>query len=328
MLLTVENIKDIARGCVRIEESNGTFSFMRFTEHQAQAYLDINKRDFYNKTYATAGVRLSFKTDSEHFEFDYELYGSSSRNFGYFDVYIDGRMKYHFGSEGADSMAGHADVILSKGIKNVEIYFPWTYCTKISNVTVSDGSFIEGVRRPKSILCFGDSITQGYDARYPSLSYTALLSSLLDADEINKGIGGDVFFPALLDEAECAAPDFITVAYGSNDWHKRTLEEFEVNYREFLGRLTRLYPTSKTFILSPIWHCVFDAVAKVGMTVPQQSALMQKICGEYPSLHYIDGSTLTPNRLEFYADKFSHPNDTGFAIYAAKLYAEIQKAIN
>ena len=328
MLLTLQNIKDIARGCVRIEQDNGKFSLMRFTEKQAQAYLDIGKKDFYNKTYATSGVRLAFKTDSRKFCFDYKFFGSSSRKFGHFDVYIDGCMKYHFGTEGLESMQGHAEIALPEGDKKVEIYFPWSYCAKISNVTIDDGATIQGVHRSKTMICFGDSITHGYDAIHPSLSYASLLGSLLDADEINKGIGGDIFFPALLDEAECPDPDYITVAYGSNDWLKCTREEFEVNCHEFLSRLVKLYPTSKKFILSPIWHCAFDTVSKLGLTVPEQSARMREICGEYPSLHFIDGALLTPHRREFYADLISHPNETGFAVYAAKLYAEIQKAIN
>ena len=327
MLLTLDNIKDIARGCARVEQRDEYFVLMRFSEKQEQAYIDLGNNDFHNKTYATSGVRLAFRTDSRNFVFDYKFFGSSSRKFGYFDVYIDGRMIYHFGSEGTENMSGHAEIPLPFGDKTVEIYFPWSYCAKISNVTIDDGAFIQGVHRPKTMICFGDSITHGYDAIHPSLTYTALLGSLLNADEINKGIGGDIFFPALLDEAECADPDFITVAYGSNDWCKCTATEFEANYRKFLSRLEQVYPKSEKFIISVIWHREFHLSSKMGLTVPEQNAWMEKICRDYPTLHFIDGSLLTPHRKEFYTD-YAHPNETCFSIYAAKLYAAIQKALD
>lgn len=328
MILTLENIKDIARGCARVTCEDGAFRLMRFTEKQAQAYLDIENRDFYNKTFATAGVRLAFTTDSLHFDFDYKFYYGSSRKFGHFDVYIDGRMKYHFGAVGPESNGGHAHVTLPEGDKLVEIYFPWSYRTDILNVAIDDGAYIEGVRRSKTMICFGDSVTHCYDAIHPSLSYPALLGSLLDADEINKGIGGDIFFPALLEEAECPDPDYITVAYGSNDWCKSTPEEFEANCRGFLSRIAKLYPTSNIFILAPIWHSKFDTASKLGMTGSEQNAWMREICRDYPTLHYVDGSLLTPNRQEFFTDTAGHPTETCFAVYAAKLFAEIQKALN
>ena len=54
---------------------------------------------------------------------------------------------------------------------------------------------------------------------------------------------------------------------------------------------------------------------------------MREICRDYPTLHYVDGSLLTPNRQEFFTDTAGHPTETCFAVYAAKLYAEIQKEL-
>lgn len=327
MLLTLEHMKQIARGCARVEEQDDGFSLMRFTEKQAQAYLDIGNEDFYSKTFATSGVRLAFQTDSGHVAFNYRFSRASSRRFGHFDVYVNGCMTNHFGSVGPENMAGHADIPLPAGSKTVEIYFPFSYRTVISNVTLDDDAMIEGVCRPHTLICFGDSITHGYDAIHPSLSYASRLASLLDADVINKGIGGDIFFPALLDEAEGPDPDYITVAYGANDWFKCTAEEFENNCRSFLKRIIELYPTSKVFVLSTIWHCEFETSSKLGMTGAEQNAWMREICRDYPTLHYVDGALLTPHRQEFYTDTAGHPNEACFAIYAANLYAAMQKEL-
>ena len=70
----------------------------------------------------------------------------------------------------------------------------------------------------KRILCFGDSISQGYDALYPSNQYTPQLAKLLDAEEYNKAIGGEIFRPELALARDDFEPEYITVAYGTNDW--------------------------------------------------------------------------------------------------------------
>lgn len=49
------------------------------------------------------------------------------------------------------------------------------------------------------ISSYGDSITQGYDALFPSYSYINRFSMYLDAFIYNKAIGGDIFRPALIE---------------------------------------------------------------------------------------------------------------------------------
>ena len=48
------------------------------------------------------------------------------------------------------------------------------------------------------MLCYGDSISQGYDAVFPSLSYTNQLARHFDAYSVNQCIGGERFVPELL----------------------------------------------------------------------------------------------------------------------------------
>ena len=327
MYLSLDTIRDCTRGCARIEECDGVFTLMRFTESQARAYRDvIGNQDFYNKTFATAGVRLAFKTNSTQFAFDYRFFGGSSRKFGYFDVYINGAMTSHFGSTGQENMSGHSTVALPEGTNTVEIHFPWSRRTDISNVEIDDGAFIEGVYRTHTMICFGDSITHGYDAIHPSFSYASHLATLLDADYINKGIGGDIFCPALLEEAECPDPDYITIAYGANDWDKSTPEELEANCRAFFARIRELYPTSKIFVQTPIWHVAYHKTDKLGMTVPEMNAFLCEILRDYPSLYVVDGPSLVPHLPEFYTDG-AHPTEACFAYYSANFYAAIQKEL-
>ena len=143
---------------------------------------------------------------------------------------------------------------LGEGYKTVQIYFPWSAASTLRFLALDDGASISPVLRPNRMLIFGDSITQGYDALYPSHSYASVLADALNADARNKGIGGEKFFPALLDEPEDFEPDYITVAYGTNDWAGRTAEELEHNLREFYHRLSALYPKARIFAVTPIWR--------------------------------------------------------------------------
>ena len=65
---------------------------------------------------------------------------------------------------------------LGEGEKEVLLYCPWSAQVIFSEVTVSDGAFVEPVKPEKKMLVFGDSITQGYDAAYACNSYISRLA--------------------------------------------------------------------------------------------------------------------------------------------------------
>lgn len=330
MKLTLKEITEITRGAVRITEKNGVFSFYRFTEQQTETYRTASPDNFYKKSFATAGVRLAFKTDSTAFGFDFKLTSASSRPYAYFDVYVNGSLEQHFGVEGKTMKGSSITIPLPEGENTVEIYFPWSYCAQISNVEIDDGATLSGITRPKKMISFGDSITHGYDAIYPSLSYASRLALLLDAEAVNKGIGGEKFFPALLDEKDPFDPDYITVAYGTNDWNSKLIshDTFEANCRAFYSRLSELYPSARIFAIAPIWRLDGNRTSSgFGAPVTEVYPLMQELCKDLPNVTVLNGYSYVPHRKEFFSDLRLHPNDFGFGLYAEALYKEILKAL-
>ena len=326
MKLTLEQIRPLVCGAVRIAEDERGFHFYRFTEAQTASYLKVSPNDFYKKVFATAGVRLAIRTDSKKISFDFKTSYASSREYAYFDVYVNGTFKKHFGCEGNIMMDGSAVIALPAGEKDVEIYFPWSRDAVISNLELDDGATLETFRRPKTMISFGDSITHGYDAINPSLSYASQLARLLHAEQINKGIGGDIFFPALLDEKDPVDPDYITVAYGTNDWSKCPREVFEKNCTEFYNRLSAMYPNAKIFAITPIWRGDgFRKNCGFGSPVTGVYGVIADICRDLPNVVVIDPYNFVPHRPEFYADLRLHPNDFGFGLYAKGVYNEIVK---
>lgn len=328
MNLSFDQIHAAARGTVRVTEENGVFRFYRFTEAQSAAYLAVGRRDFYEKSFASAGVRLAFFSNTEHLSFSFKPYSGSSRKWFSFDVCANGRIVAHgeYDREN-DPATFRMDAALPAGEKKVEVYLPFSARVDLSDVAVDDGATFAPAPRAHTMIEFGDSITHGYDAHYPSLSYANRLAAMLDADPVNKGIGGDVFFPALLDGADaCNAPDYVTVAYGTNDWGHRDPAETETAIRDFFQKLSARYPAAKIFAIGPIWRgdgekttTPFHAPVRV-----MESKIRERVA-DLPNVTVIPGEYLVPHSPDFFIPDCLHPNDFGFCLYAANLYEEIKK---
>ncbi|MBE6553804.1 MAG: SGNH/GDSL hydrolase family protein [Ruminococcaceae bacterium] len=325
MVLRIEQVRAIVKGAARVEERNGEFRFNRFTEAQTEVYRNCGNSDFYKKSFATSSIRLAFRTDSEKLSFTYRLEVGSSRSFGWFDLYLNGLLTNHFGTDGIQMTGGSVAIDLGKGEKCVELYLPWSRAAILSNIELDDGAMLEPISRPHTMIAFGDSITQGYDATYPSLSYASTLARLLDAEIFNKGIGGEIFFPALAEQADPIEPDYITVAYGTNDWSHSTPEEFTAHCRSFYQTLSALYPNAKIFAITPICRLDCERKTKFGAPTYTVDTRIRELCADLPNVTVICGWNFTPAFKTFYSDDHLHPNDLGFGLYAQNLYREIQK---
>ena len=175
------------------------------------------------------------------------------------------------------------------------------------------------------MLIFGDSITHGYDALYPSHSYATRLATLLDADARNKGIGGEVFQPRLaLTKEHDFAPDLITVAYGTNDWGHRDAQTLEMNLREFYRNLAQTYPNAKIFALSPVWRGKRSNPALCGKPFAWVDERIADVARELPNVTHIPGIDFVPHDPACYSPDILHPNDIGFATYAERAYHAIK----
>jgi lysophospholipase L1-like esterase len=215
---------------------------------------------------------------------------------------------------------------LPEGTKTLQIYFPWGSAGVLRYLELDDGSSVIPTVRPNRMLIFGDSITQGYDAVYPSHSYAAVLADHLNADARNKGIGGDFFCPGLIDEEETTDPNYITVAYGTNDWYFKTPEEIESNAREFYGKLAKLYPNAKIFAITPIWR-ISEREKRPGGDFAQMASVIRRAAEGLANVNVIEGYNLVPHDPKLFLDGGLHPAESGFAYYAERLFAKIKEYI-
>ncbi len=323
MKLTLHQIQSVTKGAVRIEETNGSVQFYRFSEEQERLYK-LHDPALYKKTFSTAGVRMEFITDSTHLGLAASVNSGSSRLFFHFDIFANGKKIGELGSktENCGDFSGKFD--LGAGQKTVCIYFPWSVAVDLKEITLDDGASLISTKKSRKMLIFGDSITHGYDAIYPSHTYATMLTDALEAEAVNQAIGGERFWSDLAEACDVSAPDLITVAYGTNDWNGAAREVFERECASFYKILSRKYPSAKIFAITPIWRADLDRVTKVG-PFETVAAYIREATAALPNVTVIDGFDFVPHDTALFSDKYLHPNDDGFAYYFENLYREIQK---
>ena len=328
MKLNLEQIKSITKGAARVVSDNGKVKFMRFTEEQERFYEQYP--DFHKKTFATAGVRLEFVTGSRSLSLKVDVTPASSRTRFEHAIFVNGELKYTLGADLSDTPDKHitaeGSYALGTGKKTVCIYFPWSVCSELISLELDNGAAAVPVTRARKILMFGDSITHGYDAKYPSEAYSSLLTDALDAEGLNKGIGGDRFNAALGAMAESYVPDIITVAYGTNDWAHGDGDRLAKESRGFFEALARTYPSSKIFALAPIWRGNWESVTGAGRFEDVEK-LLSDIASGIPNMTVINCFDFVPHNAAMFSPDVLHPNSLGFSHYAQSLIAEIKERI-
>lgn len=323
MKLTVDQIRAVAIGTAYVNEDETGIHLHRFTAEQEELYRVTNK-DFYMKSFSTAGIRLEMTTNSRTLRLAVTVSSGSSRKFFHHDVFVDGKLIGQLKSTETNCGEFDGEFDLGEGEKKLAVYFPWSCASVIRSFELEDGATVTPVKKSCRMIIYGDSITHGYDAIVPAQSYASLLADALDADARNKGIGGERFFPALAEISDDYEPDYITVAYGTNDWSGKTLEEFENNSRAFYTLLSKKYPSTKIFALAPIWRGDMDRETKVG-SFYHVAEHLGAVADELPNVTLINCFDFVPKSPEYFSDKHLHPNDEGFRYYFEGLLAEIKK---
>lgn len=342
MRLSFDDIKNITHGAVSITESDEGFSFFRFNEDELKLYENrvlYAGCDFDKKSYSTSGVQFEFKTDATKFSVSGSVKAASSRKYYAFDIFVNGEFVGDLRNYRVDDMVPNytandfslsdfsGEFEIGEGIKTVRVVFPWSVSPTLSEVSLDGASFVEPVVKSKKMLMYGDSITQGYDAESPSRAYAVALSYALDAEAYNKGIGGEIFCPELSDIRADINPDYITVAYGTNDWRNSgSKENFISNAKGFYTNLAQNYPYAKIFAISPIWRD--DTKTCVGFgDFSEVEAVIKEIAESTENVTFIRGFDFVPHSTDYFADLRLHPRNIGFDFYADNLIRRIKECI-
>lgn len=328
--LDFDTIKKLTFGAEYVAKSDGKIVFSRFTQEE-RSVLDYGR----DNSFATAGVRIEFETDSSVLEICAETKQANEhgRNFYSFDICCNNELIGQLKNFNDDLIYPYKEYPLGEiektftlpwGFKRLSIYFPWSVQGKIKAISLDNGALIRPVNKKRNLLMYGDSITQGYDAKHPMCSYASKLTDIIYANGINKGIGGSCFMPNLARNKSMFNPDFITVAYGTNSWNGSSKEDFKKRCSEFFQNIEIIYPDTPVFAISPIWRADCTEKRKFGDFF-QVSEIIKEIVLKYKNIIFINGVDFIPKNKEYFRDSYLHPNDDGFAYYTKALIKEIKK---
>ena len=335
MRLNLEQVKSITQGAENVTEDNGNIQFLRFNSEEQEKYF---KTEFEEKIFCTAGIQLEFSTDGEVLSLDILTKSASSRAYFSLDVFVNDE---YIGScknySDKDMQQGYTTIefplgefsesySLGKGDKKVRVVFPWSVATEIKNIVIENATYINPAKKNKKMIAYGDSITHGYDALLSSNSYAVKLADALGAEIYNKAIGGEVFFPALAKNKSETAPDYITVAYGTNDWTKKEYDDFKLRCLDFFNSLCKNYPHAQIFAITPIYRADYLDKHSLGLFEDVEKYI-KEVCLNLENVNVISGWELVPHNTNLFADSYLHPNDKGFEYYCKNLKKEIEKII-
>ncbi len=309
----------IAQGALHIRQTPEGCRFDRFTPAQTDAFYR-KAAGLGIKCTTSAGVRLDFYTDSETLKMDYaQLVCTSDWRFGYFDVYCNDSLLLHYGMPDASVPSdGTWQVRLPDGENRVQIYFPTLASFALKALFLSDGASLRPHHPQRHILLHGDSITQGYDARFPSQTYAMRLARYYDAEVFNQAIGAACFNPEVIERVTEDDPDFILIAYGTNDWQMKNAEDFRIDAQAFFHKIVETYPGVPTFQILPIWRTDLEEVSPNAGDFMECRQLLAKWASA-EGITVLDNYELVPYDTDLFSDGYLHPNDEGFAFYARNL---------
>ena len=314
MEISKEQLTSVTFGAVTVGENNDGYSFLRMTEKEADVYKSI--APYFLKTFSASGIRQEFFTDAVEISFEYVAERTTGVESYYFDIYINDILRHTFGEDKAkDTTAGSVHFMLPEGKNKVVVYLPSLHIITLKNITLGGATYIEPHRRKLNMVCYGDSITQGFCTKHPSLAYTNRLAVALNAEVYNKGVGGATFEQSLIDGRDTLKPDIVTVAYGTNDWITLTREMFEEKSTAFLKKASAVYSDSKIYVFTPLWRSDYEKETKFGCFW-QVGEIIKKTCAELRNIIVLDGAELLPHSESVMADLVVHPDDTGHMLMA------------
>lgn len=307
MKLTFDEIRALAHGADHIREEADDLHFYKCTEAQEEVWVEFKMPR--TTVRATTGIRLEFETDAEAISF-------TAPSGDKFEVWIDHLFRCQILANELREKGETPTVTLEPGTKRVMLALPSHSCGVLSSLSLDGATFARPVKYEKKMLFLGDSITQGWESKYDTLSYAYRTAMALGVDFHICGLGGARYIPKTFDRVNFE-PDTVVLSYGTNDFSPshRTFEENLANINGYFDLVKKAYADRRVVVITPIWRAHQSAEwHSIARTTIANAALEH-------GFEVVNGETLFPQNSVFFADGCTHPNDLGFSIYAENLIA-------
>ena len=336
MKLTADAVKPYITGCMALPtEADGAILLQRFLEDQREGHED--DRAIRMRTYTAAGATVDLHTDSDIFRLTVDGRRLKSMAFAVADLFVDGVLvaqeKIPFGAPCAGPMEYvpfdpyTIELSLPEGEHRVTVVFESETPYRVVSLELSDGASHRVHDYKYTWMAFGDSITYGCTPEVPSASYALSTARLLDAKLYNHGIGGEEYRDTKVIPGTYPACDFVTVAYGTNDYVSYTLEQHLHHMGTFLKKISESFPEKPVFVLLPLWRKK-QTVLHHDITLPQVRDAIRAEAAKYPNFHVIDCQNFVPPMRDFFCEDICvHPNVLGASLYAQNLHKIITEVL-
>lgn len=323
-IIDFETIKSCIKGTQRVIEKDDKLLLRRFTEKQEEYFEQtLNYVNKPLKAKASSSMVLDFNSNTQNFEMILDTTIATTRDKCYVDVYADNKLVSHCGYLGFRDGNIVVKAQFDSGEKHITVYLPNLFDGQIVSVKLDKNASFKPYQNKRKFLFLGDSITQGYVAEYPSLTYVNAVAREFDALALNNAIGGAYFWADDLDENIDFKPDVVFVAYGTNDWaHGYDIEQ---NATEYFEKLTKVFGYSKIIYITPIWRGDVATREDAKINFESVGPLIKKVCAKFENISVIDGYNLVGSEKDNFILDYLHPNDKGFMEYSKNLIDKLKE---
>ncbi len=288
----------------------------------------------------TAGGVIRFLTDSRALQLSvtYEAFWALPHmpltGQAGFDIYVrdngHNRLLKNFTPIPQDIHAGKLQFefscLLPEGLHEYRIYMPLYVGLEALSVELEQGSRV--LKAPqhsidKTILFYGSSITQGACASRPSNCHAALLSAMVDAEQINLGFSGNALGEQIM--AETISELDLSCFVMDYDYNAPTAEHLRATHEPFFQTIRAKHPDLPViFISRPYANPEEHADEPLRRDIIMQTYIHAKEKGD-THVYFVDGMHFfaeTPREMP--TVDLCHPTDLGF-YYMTKAIAPVLK---
>lgn len=322
--LTAEEIFPYLHGACGTYRLGGRIGFSRFTEEQLRYYENRIADDFV-RSRSPAGIYLECTTDAPEITFMYRIWKEKGyyRTRSGFDIWEDGVLTagYPLDLESDEACVRYRRQKTSPSV--IRITFPCGVIVLPDRFSL--GSAVPTPRKPKTLLLYGDSLTQSAYEANPSLSWCVPAAKWLGAECINRGIGSMIFDAASLPAEPDCIPDWIVIEYGGNDLYRIPDTYAALTAAEaWLEKLCLLYPGAAKYAVLPDLGPRTGGSAEKWRREDDYCASLASICRNRGIIP-LPGRELIPPMPVLYFEDETHFNEAGSAIFANNLLYAMEK---
>lgn len=328
--LELKSLHQFAVGLDRWETVEDAWRAHRLPSAMEERYLkqDVEKR-FLIRLSCTSCVRLRFRSNTRRLRVAFR-YGFEARTIYQAALLVDAKEERGFGPrERRGEWEGVAFEQPAAQQRLFDLWLPQMCQADIIGIEVDDGCQIEPAPPlPLRWLAYGDSITQGMTATLPTRTVIARCARALNAAVHNVALGSAVFDDWLADTVPAGAYDVVSIAYGTNDYHRSLpVEQFQQNGRRLLNALARQQPARPILLLTPLTWVRPSAAQPSGPPLAAYRESLLPLAAEFKQVRIVPGDAMIPHADEWFVDGV-HPNDRGFELYAENLLPHLKAALS